>query len=82
MLEHKLTRDKDKKVIFEKMINDYKTDYFKTLTTIHHEFLYSSIHPSDEDLALCLEKNIYPSTLSMYNLLEMQKDSEGNEIPV
>jgi hypothetical protein len=48
---------------FEKLINQYKTKTFKSMQTINHEFLFSCIHPTDDDLVIALERNFYPTEL-------------------
>jgi len=51
--------------LFQTEINNFKKDHFKTIPSIHHEFVYSCLHPLDEDLVLCLEKNIYPQNIEI-----------------
>lgn len=74
-------KEKDNLGIFTDLIKKHKKDHFKTLTTIHHEFLYSCLHPQDDDLVLCLERNVYPNNLEMYDLKEMIELHDGTEIP-
>jgi len=46
---------------FNELILKYKRENFKSVHMVHHEFLYSCVHPKDDDHVLCLEKNIYPA---------------------
>jgi hypothetical protein len=35
---------------------------------INHEFLYTCCHPTKENFVICLEKNIYPKDVEIFNL--------------
>ena len=38
------------------------------MKVIDHEFLYSSFHPTKSDVVVCLEKNVYPNDVKIFNL--------------
>ncbi len=48
---------------FNKLIDNYKRDNYKSMEMINHEFLYSHLHPLEDDMVLALEKNVYPTSL-------------------
>ena len=57
-----------KEIDFDSLISKYKKDNFKRMKVIDHEFLYSSFHPTKSDVVVCLEKNVYPNDVKIFNL--------------
>ena len=67
------------KVDFARLKEQYKEDHYRKMETIHHEFLYSCIHPQDKDLVINLERNFFPSSLKIYNLKDLKTPTENKE---
>ena len=67
------------KIDFDLLISKYKKDNFKKMKVIDHEFLYSSFHPTESDVVVCLEKNVYPKDVKIFNFEVNPIKEQGNE---
>ena len=65
-----------KDIDFKKLIKNYKAQNFKRMKLINHEFLYTCCHPTKENFVICLEKNIYPKDIEIFNL-QTEETTQG-----
>ena len=69
----------NERIDFNDLLARYKRDNFKTMPMIDHEFLYACYHPLSDDFVLCLERNIFPTSLHMSELSEIQYNEDGQK---
>lgn len=62
---------------FNQLKEEFKRDNFKSMSMMKHEFLYTCINPLNEDQVICLEKNIYPRDVQLYNLQHVEPTASG-----